>query len=331
MGDPSTLSAFIGWAMDKYPSTNYALIMDDHGSGLGGSMVDETPVYDKLTLEETKQALESIVSSHQKLDVLIMNACLMGLVENGYQFKNIADYYAANEDIQWVYYQGYENALNQVTFSTNSLEFAKAFVDGYANEQKEKDKYHTMSIVDLSQAENLKTSIEDLAGELNFDLSFSAAKLWNIRNNKVQKFPSSWLNRLLSSDLYIDLYHFAELVNNDFDALSIQTAAQNVMNAVDNYVVHNRTSFDNAHGVSIFFPDMKSSYYTGENNDFADGTDWNSTGLTSNRTADPIVWGNLLVDIFQEIDPDGPDNPNPPEPLPKPVDIMIYLPLIMAY
>jgi hypothetical protein len=327
-GDPSTLTAFLAWAMDNYTASNYALIMDDHGSGLGGSMTDETD-NDKLTLHETKLALSSIVSSYQKLDVLIMNACVMGLVEDGYQFKDVANYYVANEDIQWSYFHGYTTALDQIKTTTGDLEFAKAFVDGYADEQESYGRYYTMSVVDLSYADNLKIAIENLAGELNFGISWAAVKLWNITEISVQKFPSKWVKRL-NGNTYIDLYHFAKLVHDDFDDQLIKDAAQNVMTAVDNYVVHNRSSFENAHGVSIFFPDMKSSYYTGENNDFASGTNWSTVSSTNNRSSEPIVWGNLLVNIFQEVDPEGPDNPNPPELLSKESYVNIYLPLIVV-
>ncbi len=123
--------------MQNYPAKNYALVMDDHGAGLGGSMVDETSGDDILTLAETRQALESTVSSYQALDVLVMNACMMGLIESGYQFKDVASYYVASEDIQWIYYQGYSDALKQITATSRPLDVAREFMLGYADEQND--------------------------------------------------------------------------------------------------------------------------------------------------------------------------------------------------
>jgi hypothetical protein len=162
--------------------------MDDHGSGLGGSMKDESSNNDWLTLSETKSALESVVYSRQQLDVLIMNACLMGLVEDGYQFRNVADYYVATEDLQSIYFQGYTSAINQITASSSALDVARAFVDGYANEQLGNNHHYTMSVANLNEADIVKAAIENLAGELNFNISMNALKLWDIRQNSVNVF-----------------------------------------------------------------------------------------------------------------------------------------------
>jgi hypothetical protein len=332
MGSSSTLSDFLEWGMENYPADHYALIMDDHGTGLGGSMVDKSSAGDLLTLPETKQALKTAVTSYQKLDVLVMNACLMGLIEDGYQFKDMADYYVAGEDVQWVFSQGYTATLEQITSSATALEVAEAFVDGYADEQAGDNRNYTMSVVDLSQAVALKTAIEGLAGELDFSIPEHAYTLWDIRQNQVQEFPNRLSAVFYQKEYYIDLYHFAQLVNVNFTDQAIKDAAQNLLAAINDYVVYNRSSLANAHGVSIFFPDIKSSYYTGYNNDFADGTDWitgSSSAASENRSTASVVWGNLLVDIFREVDPDGPDDPNPPAPMPKGSYTNIYLPVFM--
>lgn len=328
MGSSSTLSDFLDWGMENYPADHYALILDDHGTGLGGSMLDATSDNDLLTLSETKEALATVVSTHQKLDVLVMNACLMALIEDGYQFKDTADYYVASEDIQWIFSYGYTETLEQITSSSSALEVARAFMDGYADEMVADRRYYTISVADLSQAVALKTSIENLACELDLNIPEHAYTLWDIRQNQVLEFPSHTSH----TEYYIDLYHFAQLVNVNFSDQAIKDAAQNLLAAIDDYVVYNRSSFANAHGVSIFFPDIKSSYYTGYNNDFADGTDWTtvrSSAASGNRSSAPVVWGNLLVDIFQEVDPEGPDNPNPPEPMPKESGYLRYLPIFL--
>jgi len=97
------------------------------------------------------------------------------------------------------------------------------------------------------------------------------------------------------------------------------------------FIIYNRTSYDHAEGVTFFFPDLRSSYYDGDNNDFANGTIWNisNTDYSENLiTKGAIGWGNLLVQIFEEVDPDGPDNPIEPEPLPKLIFYEIYLPIL---
>ncbi len=322
MGDPQTLSDFISWSIEKFPSEHYALILDDHGHGLGGSMVDSQSNSDKLTLTETKSALSTVFSSSNKLDVLVMNACLMGLIENGYQFKDLVYYYVASEAIQHVFYQGYEMTLNNINYLTTPLNVAEAFVNGYADNMELGNRDYTMSVANLSFANNMKISIDTLSNSLDSDIAVIDTELWNIRNLLVQKFEG-----------YVDLEHLAELIYiDDLFSENIRDSADEVISTVHQYIVYERSSLENAHGVSIFFPDIRSSYYNGNNNDFAAGTVWNvepGNEHTNFLNSESVGWGNMLVHLFDEIDPGGPDNPNEPEPLPKVVDFEIYLPTII--
>jgi len=250
-----------------------------------------------------------------------MNACLMGLVENGYQFKDLVYYYVASEDFQNVFYEGYMGTLNKINSSSMPISVAKAFVDGYADEMEGDDEDYTMSVAALSYANNLKNSIDNLSNSLDSGNAEMKAKLWIIRNFSVQKFED-----------YIDLEHLAQLIYTDYlFSENIRDSADEVISTVHQYIVYEKSSFENAHGVSIFFPDMRSSYYNGNNNDFAAGTVWNvATGNENTNFPDTesVGWGNMLVHLFDEIDPGGPDNPNEPEPLPKIVYFEIYLPII---
>ena len=42
MGDPANLTAFVQWAKTTYPAANYALVIRDHGDGLGGMQEDDS-------------------------------------------------------------------------------------------------------------------------------------------------------------------------------------------------------------------------------------------------------------------------------------------------
>jgi hypothetical protein len=56
-------------------------------------------------------------------------------------------------------------------------------------------------------------------------------------NDSVQTFDSRDYLVLDSSDEYIDLYHFAELVASNVSSPTVQSAAQNVMSAIANCVI----------------------------------------------------------------------------------------------
>ncbi len=323
MGDPTVLSSFTAWAMDSFPASQYTLVLDDHGDGLGGALLDETSSGDLLTLKEIQTAILQPISTRQKLNVLVTNTCLMGMVEDGYQFRDLADYYVASEDRQKTFTTGYTNTLNVITQSDVPLAVAQAFANGYANEIITLGQSYTMSVADLSKVGALKTAIESLAGELDAEVANYSIQLWAIRNFSVKSFKGD----------YIDLYDFARLVKASFIDPEIQSAADGVMAAVqDNYIVHNSSSFDTAHGVSIFFPGMKSSYYD-DRYDFSVGTDWAVTEgpdiqASIRAAAIPQVWGNMLAVVLFQVDPNGADNPTPPLPLSKLEEYQVFLPLL---
>lgn len=333
MGDPKTLSDFLVWATTTYPAENYALVLDDHGSGLGGGMVDDTSNHDKLSLSEIKTAISSAFFIGAKLDVLVMNACLMGLIENGYQFKDLVSYYVASEDLQTTFYDGYANTLDKILVSSTPQMVAIAFVDGYADEMEAKGLSYTMSVANLEYSEDLKSALFGFTDKLFSELSEYANKLWDYRNLFVQKFPSQLIPALLSGQIYIDLRHYADLVFvSDLFGLEINNAALEVISRVDEYIIYNRSSLEHAYGASIFFPNLRSSYYDGDNNDFAFGTIWdNKTNSILGSSTQTVSggWGNLLVGIFEVVDPGGPDNPNEPDPVAKPIYYELYLPSIV--
>jgi hypothetical protein len=81
--------------------------------------------------------------------------------------------------------------------------------------------------------------------------------------------------------------------------------------------------------VSIFFPSNLSSFYYAENNDFAAGTDWGNNPPVL-RAEDTISWGQMLVEYIARVNPNGIDDPTPPEPRPKSVPTpSLYLPLVV--
>ncbi len=101
MGDPASLTGFVQWAKANYPAPHYALVIRDHGDGLGGMQEDDRS-NDHLTIPELDQALDSITSSGANpLDLVFMDACLMGMLEDAYQFRGQIGVYVASEDVTW--------------------------------------------------------------------------------------------------------------------------------------------------------------------------------------------------------------------------------------
>ncbi len=81
-GDPETLTAYVLWAQEEYPADHYYLVVADHGHGIQGLAWDNTSSGDYLTLPELRVALQHGTDNGLlRIDVLHLDACLMGMLE----------------------------------------------------------------------------------------------------------------------------------------------------------------------------------------------------------------------------------------------------------
>jgi probable HAF family extracellular repeat protein len=337
MALPGTLSDFIIWGIQNFPSRQYALTLDDHGTGLGGGLCDTLGVSnacatgEEMNLAEIKLALATAYdATGEEMDVLNMAMCLMGMIEDAYQFRDYIDYYVANEHLQTVY----TNYLPGLSSSLTPPQLADLLASNYAAAMAGKD--YTISVAEVAQLPTLVTATDQLADVLLAHIDSITPTLTTIAAI-VQRYDNEGTDPVIdTNDTYVDLYHLSSLIAQNLSAYpDIVSAAQAVITAVDAYILyeaHGSTSsynLDDSHGVSIFFPSNLSSFYYAENNDFAAGTDWgNNPPLL--RAEDTISWGQMLVEYIARVNPNGIDDPTPPEPRPKSVPTpSLYLPLVV--
>jgi probable HAF family extracellular repeat protein len=335
MGFPTTLSDFAIWAMNEFPARHYALILDDHGSGLGGGLADDS-AGGWMNLPEMKLALATIhEQTEEKIDVLYMAMCLMGMIEDAYQFRNYVDYYVANEHIQWAYVAPYYPYVAGISGQSSPAEVAQNFAAAYADEMVLQNKDYTISVVDIAELDPLVIATQQLGAELDWYMEEISPTVTAVLTD-VQRFDNKRPKGTIDlADTYIDLYHFADLVSlNLLDYGDIVIAATAVMSAVDNAVIYERhgssdsVNLDNSHGISIFFPSTSSSFYHPGNYDFAVGAQWDD--LMAAATAAEGSWGGMLVSYIQQVNPDGPDDPEPPVPVTKSrPESSLFLPIVI--
>lgn len=270
-GSPDTLANFVKWASEECPAQHYALIIDDHGQGLGGAAVDNHPVYkDWLGPKELRQAL----SETGRVDIIYMSACLMGNLESAYQLRGYADYYVAYESQGWGPRDFY-SMVASVSDSTTAEQLALSMAETYFSGTQRPT---AVSVVRLSEVENVVAKTSALAGALRRHFLDIDQMLWNLTDASVlQRFDeNSPANGIDNDDMLADLYHFAWLVESGCPEQDIKTAAQELMSALGSYVVRSwqrsgsvsvkGSSYDwsheNAHGVSIACLRGMACFYT---------------------------------------------------------------------
>lgn len=349
MGDPGTLTNFINWARTTFPAANTALILDNHGIGLGGGMVDDSSSgpctsrkVDCLRVSELGSALNSATNNGaDKLDIVYMNACIMGLIEDAYQIRNTASYYVASEAIMWFSNQpfAYFAPAASITASTTPDQLTSLFVLSYAQDPGIGVYPYTISAINLTMLDPLVSSLNNLSLNLKSNMVAYAPRLQTIAT-QVQRFEMDGDDKITPQDQYMDIYDFARLVHLNYpENANLQSAAQQVMDYLNLTVVAERHSsrnyrgnywnHDNSHGLSIFFPARSSSYYSDANYDFALGASWllpNARPAILTETSPD--WASLLVSYIQTVNPSAPDDPAPPDPQPKIPIFTIFVPIL---
>ena len=99
MGEAETLTDFLKWGQEKYPTNHNMLILWDHGGGSAkGVCFDENYSFDALTLTELNSALKK-AKLKNKYDIIGFDACLMASIETAYTVNDYAKYMIASEEI----------------------------------------------------------------------------------------------------------------------------------------------------------------------------------------------------------------------------------------
>jgi len=328
-GNTQTLVNFVSWAQMNYPAKHYFLSIANHGRGTTGIAWDNTSGGDNLSAySELEAALDSITDSgSKKIDVLYLDACLMGMIEDAYEVRDDVEYLVASENLGWSVF-AYDAYASSVTDSTTPRQLAQNIADLYMAALRGFPA--TVSALDLSAIESLGNATDTLAQALETYMdSTTISQTINIRS-KVQTFDSRDYTILDNTDEYIDLYHFAELVNADISDITVQSAAQSVMNTITNCVVaeHHQSGrdpwsgndwhLDDAHGIAIYFPPGSGGW---DYANYVTGGSW--------AFANATTWADFLVNYFAlaHIPPDPPIDPGVP-PI-QPVTERVFLPLVI--
>jgi hypothetical protein len=280
MGDPNTVRDFVEWTMTEFPADNYALILWNHGDGwksinkwvpwaedikdakdaglTRGICVDDTN-NDYLSLQETEQALMG-----KYVQLLGYDACLMHMIEVVYQVMANGGISVGSEESEpwdgWPYDTILNDLIGNPSMSPSILgeTIVSRYIESYAPAT-----YETQSAVDQTDLPTLATAVENFAQALINELPYHKDEIEQARTE------------VDSVGDYIDLYHFAELV--ELYIPSATSAAQAVMDNLGNavYAEAHGSSHPNFYGLSIYFPEAEGAYLSSyENTKFAVDTHW---------------------------------------------------------
>ncbi len=297
MGSPQTLTDFATWAINNYPADHYMLVVWDHGGGWRERALrrltkniswDDTSGGTSISIPELAEVVQTLKTYlGGNLDILGMDACLMGMAEVAYEIRNSVDYMVGSEESEpgdgWPYDDFLERLVNAPSSTPEQL--AKWIVQDYITFYTNSEEV-TQSAIDLSK-------VADLANKID---SFAQALIAGIQDETDDATIKSALQTIQGNTQHFsfndmgDLYDFADRVSQDSSmTTAIVNAADDVKSAITNAVVENGntgSTMANANGLSIWLPD--GTYF----NNFIQR--YGQLGLAGNTKWDEflaILWG----------------------------------------
>jgi len=262
MGNSTTLTAFIVFAIENYSADHYFLDLWDHGGGYRGVCWDESSG-NHLSPHDVETALASAEDeTHTKIDVVGFDACLMGMVEVCYELKDVTNIVIGSEMLipgyGWPYTQLMTYLSNNPTVNMYTLsgELVKEYVAYYP-------KYTVqLSAIDEAEMRTFASRLDDLADALKANVAAYYKVISSARGSSQQ-------NHILgtgSAYYYIDLYDFVGSISVNLHETSIQTECANLISEFDLAVFAERHTAKLANldkkefGLTINFPPNSKQY-----------------------------------------------------------------------
>ncbi len=214
-----------------------------------------------MTNQHLSAALSQIkttVLGGKKLDLIGMDACLMAMVEIGYQAKNYADILVASEEVELAHGWHYSSFLQTLKNGTISpAQLAENIVLTYETYYKERVQFFTQSAINLNNMDTLKESLDNIV------VLSQKCKNANIPIGKIAK-KARTSSLQFSAASYIDLHSFlTEYLKNmpptttqNNGVGELKTAISSGLKVVENSVLAYTAGryLGRARGLSIYYP-----------------------------------------------------------------------------
>jgi cysteine peptidase C11 family protein len=257
---------------------------DSDNEAVAGFLLDQTAKealessQDVLRLDELSSALENALGgkTKNKIDILGMDACLMGMIEVGYQVRGSVNYLVATEDTipddGWPYDRIMARLVECPDLSPD--DFSATIVREYLIHYRELEKDVTKSALNLNQSRILVGALKEFASDLTKRLSEdnvrvavlgarAAAQNFYIKDyvdlyDFCHKLEKLCLDEGVKSGckMVMDSIHRSEAKETDGRTASLGNGSSNDFVSEYGFIGHRMRG---SNGISIYFPIVEPS------------------------------------------------------------------------
>lgn len=278
MGSPETLRAFLAWGQQQYPAEHYLLVLWDHGSGWDPvhrstrAIAEDLSHDSMIAVTDLPRALDGVYP----VDIIAMDACLMGMAEVAYEVRTTARYLVAASDLVPTKGYDYRRVLQPLADAPAtaprdlSTLIAREAVASWADSQ-----YGGCAAIDLSQMDAVARSLDDVSARLLTASRYYRAAAGDARSG-------AHILGGNSQDVHADLYDYLDQLRDRTPDTTLHARIDTAQTMIEAAVVENATSpgRTRVHGLAIYLPSR--AHYT-------------TPGPAANRPAPSTVYPELAL------------------------------------
>jgi hypothetical protein len=185
MGSYAWLTKTASETFAKYPSEKKMVVIWNHGSGWKDKEKSYHSTTKGISYDDqsgnyiTTEQLGKITDSLPRLDIMGFDACLMQMIEIGYEMKSKVNYIVGSEETEPGDGWDYTAMVKSLATSPTPLELGTAIVDGYSSFYEGQDTggtTATLSLVDVKQLVSLSKMFASFYASYDKNAIFEAMK-----------------------------------------------------------------------------------------------------------------------------------------------------------
>lgn len=251
-GNVKTLDSFVRRVLPRFPAKKKALIIWNHGGGIGGIASDDIHG-SMMNLKNLSRTLRGLVSSYGKFDVIATDACLMQMASIAYEFKDYANVVIGSEQPipgNGYPYFGLSRILAVSGSGMDGRAFGQMLVSGYGQAYS-RSADTSLSAIDTSKFPGFISRINRWAGLIMSDSkSFGIISKANVLKE---------VSRMSELDCSRDLVHMISVINSQAGvSQAIKDAGNDLANYVRGELLIANYAYDTNQnfGLAIYLPDL---------------------------------------------------------------------------
>ena len=158
--------AYLGWVSKNFKAKHYSIILLNHGGELNEYGLDEYPRTQWLQIDSLAISIQkfNLLEGISKIDLLFEQVCSRGTIENLYEFRDVAMFTLASQDL--VPAPGYYYSKVFSDIKTGKINSGDKLADLIVNNERD-DMYYSFTLVENSKWKDWQKLLEMHSLSLN--------------------------------------------------------------------------------------------------------------------------------------------------------------------